>query len=137
MLDCARCFLFILFQYSATPAVYSKVKQNPAVAQPHRVIYEKISANQYPNVVNRLHAPDVAGMSAVTNLFKPNYGSDIAHTKANMGQALHPSGIPHLPTHEVSSTQGPYTRMLPSLANYEHNPTEALYPPWFSSVFET
>ena len=66
-------------QYAGTPAVYSQIgKQNPAVAQPHRVTKEKIIENQYPAVVNRLHAPDVAGMSAVTRFFESNCNSDIA-----------------------------------------------------------
>ena len=119
-------------QYAGTPAVYSQVgKQNSAVAQPHRVTKEKIIANQYPTVVDRLHAPDVAGMSAVTRFFEPNCSSVIARNVVDVGQASHPSGIPHLPPHEVSGTRGPYPPMLPSFADYEHKPTESLYPPGF------
>ena len=117
-------------QYADTLAVYSQVgKQNSAVAQSNHVTKEKIIVNQYPTVVDRLHAPDVAGMSAVTRFFEPNCSSDIARTVADVGQASHPSGIPHLPPHEVSGTRGPYPPMLPSLVDYERNPTESLYPP--------
>ena len=60
-----------------------------------------------------------------------NCSSDIARTVVNVGQASHPSGIPHFPPHEVSGTRGPYPPMLPSLADYERNPREALYSPGF------
>ena len=96
-------------QYAGTTAIYSQVgRQNSAVAQPHRGTKEKIVANQYPIVVDRLHAPDVAEMSSVTHFFEPNCSSDIARTVVDVGQASHPSEIPHLPPHEVSGTRGPY-----------------------------
>ena len=65
---------------------------------------------------------------SLTRFFEPNCNSDIARTVVDVGQASHPSGIPHLPPHEVSGTRDPYPPMLLSLAGYERNPTKALYP---------